>query len=324
MAISAVAGIRIPDGTTARTGLLRTDGASDPQFVGSTAVPGGLLAALGVGGLGIAGGVALRMAGHGRIGTPIAAIGAAILGASLLAACSPRSGPSTPVPGDEGRPGDDVDIVTSSWRDLPAEGSDTTNPAPASWVPQSGTLDAREGVVQVEHRRGLGSGWVVEPGLVVTNYHVAQGFNELKVHDHAGREHWGTVERLDRSSDLALVRVPTLRDTPLPMDDVVEDIEFGETTGYPGGHFRNDEAFAAARIDVIDDGRRRESLLLLGQSQQGVSGGPVINGAGEVIGTAFAVGELTGDDDPTDFVLAIPNDQVRALLDRTRAADRPG
>jgi S1-C subfamily serine protease len=330
MTIAAAGSPRIPEGTSATKGFLRTDRAgattatSDAPHSDGRVGPAtiGLLAG---GGLGLAGGLALRGMGHGRIGTAIAAIGGALLGASLLTACGPTSGgtvgaaPTTPrrtdVPGDEGEAGDDLDIL-GTWTDLPAAGSDATNPAPANWLPSSGTLDAREGVVQFETDTGLGSGWVVEPGKVITNYHVAQGARDLDVIDHRGETHRGTVQRLDRSHDLALVTVPTLADAALPMDDVVEDLEFAETTGYPGGYFHNDAATAVNLVDIVDDGRPRDALMLLGESEQGVSGGAVINGAGEVVGTSFAVGSFADEEDPLDFVLAIPNDQVRDFLAR--------
>jgi S1-C subfamily serine protease len=280
----------------------------------------GLLAG---GGLGLFGGLALRAAGMGRVGTGLAAIGGALLGVSLLAACVPVSSGlskrSTDVPGDEGPPGDVVTLRADTLREFPAAGADSTNPAPDGYEPVSGSLDAREGVVQLRHSEGMGSGWVVEPGMVITNYHVAQGFGQVEVVDHVGASHAGTVLRLDKTHDLALVSVPTLDDTPLERDDVVEYAETAETTGYPGGEFNNDRAVAVGDIGINDGDIQRDAILLNGTSAQGVSGGAVINGAGEVIGTSFAVGTL-GDTDPTEFVLAIPNSQVQGLLDAHRAA----
>ena len=263
----------------------------------------GLLAA---GGVGLVGGLALRFAGLGKVGTGIAAIGGALLGASLLSACAGPTGP--PVPGDEGEPGGAVSTFPGSLKDFAAAGADSTNPAPGHYEARSGTRDAREGVVLLSHGGGTGSGWVVEPGTVVTNYHVAQGHRELSVTDHAGSTHEGVVRKLDRRHDLAIIDVPTLRDTPLKLDDTIEYAETGETTGYPHGEFSNDRAVGVGRISVDDDGREREALFFSGTSGEGVSGGAVINGAGEVMGTAFAVGDLPASDgeDATPVVLAIP------------------
>ena len=321
MTISAAGGIRIPEGTTAQKAILLRDGATQqPEHTSGGGIGAGTIGLLAAGGVGLAGGLALRGLGHGRIGTALAAIGGAILGASLLTACGPGSKPSTDVPGDEGAAGHDVDLVPSSLGDLPAAGADSTNAAPDDWEPSSGSRDAREGVVQIAHSRGLGSGWVVEPGKIITNYHVAQGFEQLTVIDHDGDAHRGTVERLDRTHDLALVSVPDLDDEPLAMDDVVEEGEAGETTGYPGGTFNNDAAIAVGTIDIVDGGRRRNTVLYAGTSAQGVSGGAVINGAGEVLGTSFAVGNISGGDDP-DIVLTIPNDQVQEFLAQAESPD---
>lgn len=279
---------------------------------GGSGLSVGLLAA---GGVGLVGGLALRFAGMGKVGTGMAAIGGALLGASLLSACGGPKGP--PVPGDEGRPGGSVSTFPDSLKPLAKRGSDTTNPAPADYRATTGGRDAREGVVLLSHGSGTGSGWVIEPGTVVTNYHVAQGHRDISVTDHTGAEHDGVVRKLDRKHDLAIVDVPTLTAAPLRLDDTVEDAETGETTGYPHGEFSNDRAVAVGRVKIDDDGRERQALFFSGTSAEGVSGGAVINGAGEVMGTSFAVGELPAtDDDPADpFVLAIPNDQVTAFLE---------
>lgn len=315
MSLSGI-GSRAQHGATATYGVARHEhsGARVRTSAGDrgTGLSIGLLTA---GGVGLVGGLALRYAGMGRVGTGIAAIGGALLGVSLLSARGGTNGP--PVPGDEGEPGGSVSTFPGSLRDLAARGSDATSPAPGSYTATSGGRDAREGVVLLSHGSGTGSGWVIEPGTVVTNYHVAHGHRELSVTDHAGTEHDGIVRKLDRQHDLAIVDVPTLKDTPLKLDDTVEDAETGETTGYPHGEFGNDRAVAVGRIRIDDDGRERQALFFRGNSAEGVSGGAVINGSGEVLGTSFAVGELPASDgDPASpFVLAIPNEQVTAFLE---------
>lgn len=316
MSLSGI-GSRVQLGTSASYGVAQPGDDSRTRVKTSSGERGnglsvGLLAA---GGVGLVGGLALRFAGMGRVGTGIAAIGGALLGASLLSACGGPKGP--PVPGDEGEPGGSVSTFPGSLKDLATKGSDTTNPAPSGYDATSGGRDAREGVVLLSHSGGTGSGWVVQPRTVVTNYHVAQGHRDLSVTDHSGRKHDGVVRKLDRQHDLAIVDVPTLTDTPLKLDDTVEYAETGETTGYPHGEFSNDRAVAVGEVKVDDDGRERQALYFDGTSGEGVSGGAVINGAGEVMGTSFAVGEIPASDgEPASpFVLAIPNDQVQSFLD---------
>ncbi len=320
MSLSAI-GTRVQLGAPAHAGLATDDRRTDDPRVRAQTSAGGddrssFSIGLGaIGAVGLVGGIAMRFAGLGKVGTGIAALGGAILGASLLTALN--SGPKgPPIPGDEGRPGGDVSTYPSTLEKFRTD-ADTTNPAPAGYDPRSGSRDAREGVVQISHGGGTGSGWVVDPGTIVTNYHVAQGHRELTVTDHAGREHAGVVRKLDRTHDLAVIDAPTLQDAPLAMDDVVDHAETGETTGYPDGDFSNDRAVAVGNVRVDDDGRERDAIFFSGTSAEGVSGGAVINGAGEVLGTAFAVGELPATDasDAEPFVLAIPNDQVRAFVD---------
>lgn len=314
MSLSGI-GSRVQLGTTASYGVDRHDNprvrVKSSSGDGGHGLSVGLLAA---GGVGLVGGLALRFAGLGKVGTGIAAIGGALLGASLLTACGGPKGP--PVPGDEGHPGGSVSTFPGSLKDLPAAGTDTTNPAPPGYDAPSGTRQAREGVVLIEHSGGSGSGWVVQPRTVVTNYHVAQGHRELSITDHDGGHHDGVVRKLDRQHDLAIVDVPTLEDTPLKLDDTVEYAETGETTGYPQGEFHNDRAVAVGEVRVDDDGRERQALWFDGTSAEGVSGGAIINGAGEVMGTSFAVGEIPASEgEPANpFVLGIPNDQVTSFL----------
>lgn len=122
MTISAAGGLRIDPGTTAQKAILHRDGASHAtRDTDPAPAPGGVgraatIGLLAAGGVGIAGGLALRGFGHGRIGTAIAAIGGALLGASLLTGCSTTTGaPATPrrshVPGDEGPTGENVSLI---------------------------------------------------------------------------------------------------------------------------------------------------------------------------------------------------------------------
>lgn len=308
-------GSRVQPATNATRGLVPHDDDSSParaRVRGDGGPSTSFLLGLGaIGGIGLLGGIAMRAGGMGKLGLGVAALGTAVLGTSIVHAIM-RPKPA-PIPGDEGRPGGDVLTYPSTLQEFPVRG-DRTNPAPAGYAPRSGSRDAREGVVLISHAGGTGSGWVVRSGTVVTNYHVAHGHPQVSVVDHVGRDHEGVVRKLDRAHDLAIVDVPTLRDRPLPLDDAVDRDEQAETTGYPDGEFRNDRASARGMVTVEDDGRERAAIMLSGTSAEGVSGGAVINGAGEVIGTSFAVGELGENEDAEPFVLAIPNDQVTRFL----------
>ena len=77
-----------------------------------------------------------------------------------------------------------------------------------------------------------GSGWVAEPGIVVTNAHVIAGASQTRVEDVSGRPHTAEVVVYDPLRDLALLSVDGLDVDPLPLGDVTE---FGVVFGYPAG-----------------------------------------------------------------------------------------
>ncbi|MCW2923838.1 MAG: serine protease [Thermoleophilia bacterium] len=288
---------------------------ANPSSSGSKAGLVGLLAggtALGVTGL------ALRHAGHGRLGLGLAAAGAAMLGASLLSGCS--LGAAAPKPSTfEQSHQDPISISATSLDNLP-HGADRTNPAPPGYRPGGAAAQGRAGVVEVMHQYGTGSGWVVAPHRIITNHHVIDGVDSrIQVRDSHGRDHDATVIASDRAHDLAMLRVDDLDDAPLPLDDAVDGGELAETTGYPGGAFHQDAATARATVTVHDGAYTRPGTFFSGTSAPGVSGGPIINGAGDVVATAFAVGSMpAGSAGAGPFVMGIPNDQVRAFVAANR------
>src|SRR5262245_28548007 len=55
---------------------------------------------------------------------------------------------------------------------------------------------------------GFGSGFIIDPtGVIVTNYHVVEGADELEVQLYDGRKYTTNDIKFDRRSDIAVVRV---------------------------------------------------------------------------------------------------------------------
>lgn len=164
-----------------------------------------------------------------------------------------------------------------------------------------------------------GSGWVVQPGLVVTNAHVVAGEDDTTVTTIDGASLDATPVRYDPDNDLALLRidapsVPALEIAPDPRRGTA-----GAVLGYPeNGPY----AVAAARIgdtskaiseDSYGDGPIQRSIAFLrGSVRSGNSGGPLIDSRGQVMATVFAA-TTTGP--PGGF--AVPNEIVSSALDET-------
>lgn len=168
-----------------------------------------------------------------------------------------------------------------------------TGPAPPTTPPSTGVLEShgvrsvRDSVVRILGTAcGLGvegSGWVVAPHEVVTAAHVVAGANGLRVDGHPAQ-----ALVVDRVQDVAILRVPALAARPLPLVDP----QRGDSVailGYPeDGPFDARPGRIGVTADAIVDGTLREITAMSGLVRHGNSGGPAVNGAGQVESTIFA------------------------------------
>jgi S1-C subfamily serine protease len=162
-----------------------------------------------------------------------------------------------------------------------------------------------------------GSGWVAAPGLVVTNAHVVAGESDTTVTP-AGSDSAldATAVHYDPTNDLALLRVSGLDDSPLSFASAVESGTPGAVVGYPeNGPLTITPARAGATGPVITQDSygggpvTRQLTALRGEVHSGNSGGPLIDGDGEVMGTVFAA---TTQGKPGGY--AVPNSVVASAL----------
>jgi S1-C subfamily serine protease len=173
-----------------------------------------------------------------------------------------------------------------------------------------------------------GSGWVAAPGLVVTNAHVVAGESDTTVQVRGNPPSLrAEVRAFDPHDDVAILRVPGLGQRPLPL--AANPVAGGAAAilGYPeDGPFNVEPARIAATVltttqDAYGNGpvlRRLEPLR--GIVRPGNSGGPLVNGAGDVVGTVFAaINGPTGG----NRGLAVPNSLVRAQLARAESRSGP-
>lgn len=167
-----------------------------------------------------------------------------------------------------------------------------------------------------------GSGWVVEPGRVVTNAHVVAGTESLRIEDAGGTKFAAEVVAFDPRHDLALVVAPSLRADPLPTGDS-EHGDVGVVLGYPGGgpftasNFVVGRRISAIGRDIYNRTSIKRDIYEIGADlHPGNSGGPMLDSDGHVSGVVFAIAPDRGT-----VAYAITNDQVRELL--AEAGDGP-
>jgi S1-C subfamily serine protease len=165
-----------------------------------------------------------------------------------------------------------------------------------------------------------GSGFVARSGVVVTNAHVVTGAAAVEVVTSDGVTTRAAVTRYDPARDLALLAVPGLEIAPLPLATVpavVGDIVV--SAGHPLGdedvHVApaRVDAYGCVEVDLPPGGPASRLVYRLASADiaPGSSGGPIVNGRGEVIAVDFAV-DFAGNDDGHAAAFAVS--EIRADL----------
>jgi S1-C subfamily serine protease len=156
-----------------------------------------------------------------------------------------------------------------------------------------------------------GSGFVVAPGLVVTNAHVVAGSDNITEYDGVQSER-ATPVFFDPNYDLAVLRVAGLGVPALPVDgSYVNRGVKAVVLGYPEGvtAVTSKPAGVLMRFDpespnIYDTtSTQRQIYEVQSHVQPGNSGGPLVEPDGEVIGVVFARDVSNSD---VGFALASP------------------
>lgn len=174
-------------------------------------------------------------------------------------------------------------------------------PAPAV-VPNSAALSAAaNSVVKITGnayqcgQNQSGSGFVVAPGRIITNAHVVAGVSAPVVEPRGGGAYPGKVVYFDPNHDLAVISVGGLSVAPLSLGKNLAVGASAAFDGYPlGGPFQSGAA-AVQSVPTVemrdiygDNPEPVELYYLSAMVQEGNSGGPLLNLAGQVTGVVFA------------------------------------
>jgi len=181
------------------------------------------------------------------------------------------------------------------------DGPEARVPAPQAAIARDPEVRAaRDSVVKILGTAcGVGvegSGWVAQPGVVVTNAHVVAGQEDTRVLP-GGSEPGLDAQAIafDSDNDLAVLRVPGLEAPELEIAREPESGTSAAILGYPlnGPYDVRAGRLGQTREVVSQDayGRgpvRRRIVSLRGAVRSGNSGGPMVDGAGHVVTTIFA------------------------------------
>ena len=181
---------------------------------------------------------------------------------------------------------------------------------------------ARDSVVSIQTNGGSGTGFVVDAdGTIVTNAHVVGSASSVEVQFADDETETGRVMGVDRSSDLAVVKVDAGRALkPLALADsgAVRTGQLAVAIGSPFGLSQTTTAgivSGTGRHIEAPDGFQIDSVIQTDAPiNPGNSGGPLLDAKGRVIGVNSQIASQSGGSVGIGF--AVPSNTVRDVIPR--------
>lgn len=188
-------------------------------------------------------------------------------------------------------------------------------------------MERQQGQGAPRKAQSLGSGFIIDPsGYIVTNNHVIDGADEITVifQDADQTELKAKLIGTDKETDLALLKVETKQKlTALKWgdSDVLKVGDWVVAIGNPFGLGGTVTAgIVSARARDIGAGRFDDFIQTDAAINQGNSGGPLVNLAGDVVGINSAIYSRTGGSVGIGF--AIPASMARTVIEEIRKAGK--
>lgn len=151
---------------------------------------------------------------------------------------------------------------------------------------------------RIPEQRGTGSGFIVSPdGYILTNAHVVEGADELRIRLTDNREFAGKVIGLDKKTDIAVVKIEA-KDLPVLKMGSSENLKVGEWVAAIGSPFGLDNTVTAGIVSAKSRQLPSEQYVPFIQTDVAVnpgnSGGPLFNMKGEVVGINSQIFSTSG------------------------------
>jgi len=176
-------------------------------------------------------------------------------------------------------------------------------------------------------QRSLGSGVLVDPsGIVVTNNHVIDGADQIRISLSDKREFDADVVLRDPRTDLAVLRIEGAKGGfPSAVLGSSDDLEVGDIVLAIGNPFGVGQTVTQGIVSAL--ARTQRGITDYGFFIQtdaainpGNSGGALVDGAGRIVGINTAIFSRTGGSLGIGF--AIPADMVRVVLQSALAGSK--
>ena len=244
-----------------------------------------------------------------RVATAIAEV-PTVTPAPITATATPVTFPNTPTPVTF--PNTPTPAPTATPQPTP-----TRIRFPSTATPQPPPTDFSDlfakyvnSVFRIETSSGMGTGWLIEPGLILTNHHVVEGSTIVSVRQNQGSLFTARVRAIDEPRDIALLSFDVSQTF---LDPMAKPIPTGDAytskiassmmaMGYSGELTPLEDGTvgpATANIGVLSGIVKFvffdvNNLVIDAAVDPGDSGGPVLNLDGEVVGMTRAAQAYTG------------------------------
>ena len=171
---------------------------------------------------------------------------------------------------------------------------------------------------QEPERRGTGSGFIISAdGLILTNHHVVDGADEIKVRLTDNREFTGKVLGSDAKTDIAVVKIDA-KDLPYLTMGNSDELKVGEWVAAIGSPFGLDNTVTSGIVSAKSRKVPSDQYVPFIQTDVAVnpgnSGGPLFNMKGEVVGINSQIFSTSGGFMGLSF--AIPSNLAMQIKDQ--------
>ncbi len=170
-------------------------------------------------------------------------------------------------------------------------------------------------------QQAQGSGWVYDDqGHVITNHHVVEGADSVRVMLADGNSYPATVVGSDASTDLAVIKVDAPADKLVALKTGDSDaLEVGDGVVAIGSPFGLEGSVTAGIVSALHRDMTSPNGFSINDSIQtdaainhGNSGGPLLDLQGNVVGVNAQIESDGGGSDGVGF--AIPSNTVRTIV----------
>ena len=170
-------------------------------------------------------------------------------------------------------------------------------------------------------QRSLGSGFCIDKeGYIVTNNHVIENADEIKVRLKGGKEYDAEIVGRDSKTDIALIKVASWKGCEAVKLGDSDSLKVGEWVVAIGSPFGLEHTVTAGIVSakgrVIGTGPYDDFIQTDASINPGNSGGPLINMKGEVVGINTAIFSRTGGNIGIGF--AIPINMARGIVEQLK------